>query len=92
MKRFLSVLVASVFIASAAYAQSGKSAEKKSSGSMQSESVKTDGKEKSESVKSEGKAKGKLKAESTSETDIKSTDGKATSETKPASKSKAATK
>jgi hypothetical protein len=90
MKRFLSVLVASMFIASAAYAQTGKSAEKKSSGSMQSESVKTDGKEKSESVKTEGKAKGKSNAEATSETDTKSTDGKATSETKPASKSKAA--
>ena len=64
MKRFLSVLVASMFIASAAYAQTGKSEEKKSSGSIQSESVKTDGKEKSDSVKTEGKAKGKSKSES----------------------------
>jgi hypothetical protein len=35
MKRFLSVLVASMFIASAAYAQTGKSEEKKTDGKIQ---------------------------------------------------------
>jgi len=74
MKRFLSVLVASMFIASAAYAQTGKSEDKKTDGKTQSKAVKTDGKAQSEavktdgkiqsdSVKAEGKAKGKSKAE-----------------------------
>jgi hypothetical protein len=96
MKRFLSVLVASMFLASAAYAQTGKSEEKKSSGSIQSDSVKTDGKAKSDSVKTEGKATGKLKTESNGEPkgqgDAKSAEGKATSESKSEGKSKAVTK
>ena len=84
MKRFLSVLVASMFIASAGYAQTGKSEEKKGTGKTQSESVKTEGKVQSDSVKAE-RAKEKSKSE-----DKGNTDGKTIHETKPATTSKAA--
>jgi Ni/Co efflux regulator RcnB len=67
MKRFLSVLVASMFLASAAYAQTGKT-EDKAESKGKSETAKTEPTGKSDSVKAEGKAKGK--------TDDKKVEGK----------------
>jgi hypothetical protein len=68
MKRFLSVLVASMFLASAA--------------AYAAEEKKTDGKAKAEASKSEGKAKGDAKStEGKAKADAKS-GGKAKSETK----------
>ncbi|MEX0806223.1 MAG: hypothetical protein WD688_23315 [Candidatus Binatia bacterium] len=60
MKRFLSVLVASMFLASAAYAAS-KGEENKTDGKAKAEATKTDGKVKAEATKTDGKAKAKAK-------------------------------